>query len=233
LRSNGSFGPVFSAKQPDALPASANSFNDEFDGSSLDAKWTVRNNPSGNTVTVANGQLTYSNTDNNNAYCIDQASGSTFKITAKFSIMPSSFVSYPGAGMFLYDTVSSKGTQFMYIAAYGGAKGSANQPPKITIDHLNNFDESGGSGSNPNVFLLTVGNSTTSFNFPLMHPLYFQIEQDSSTLHYRWSFDGQNFLQLFSESKSTFMTSSANRCGLIASTFGATFEAHFDWIRKT
>lgn len=52
------------------------------------------------------------------------------------------------------------------------------------------------------------GSAQTSMarNYWLTHPVWFQIEKDSTNIHFRFSSDGQNFFNLRSEAKNSYLT---------------------------
>lgn len=200
-------------KDPSFAPATANAFDDEFDGSSLDGKWTT---VSAATKTVGNGCLTLSPGDLSAANAINAvvaAPGSTFKITTKVSLLGASYADYIGAGLMVRDSVGGKNYQFMYIHN-GGHKIQVNKFNTLNVD-------TGFAGTAAG---LTLPSAITG---------YLQVEQDSTTLYFRWSPDGQVFRQIFSEGKTAFLASAADQVGPSLEAYLTSAEAHFDWIRKT
>lgn len=198
---------------PDALPASPDTMDDEFTATSLDAKWTWRNQGSA-TATLTNGALILKAPQNNSesVRIIEQtAPTAPWKFRAKV------------AGAFRYANYSR--------VYFGVLENSAGKFTAHYIGYINGA-----------MYGIERYNSTTSWNsrpyeyptgFPV-RPLYFEIENDSTNLIFRVSATGHRYDEVMSETIASFV-GTANRIILGANDLTNTADGAagiFEWFRR-
>jgi hypothetical protein len=202
----------------DNQPAVAGSIDDEFPGSSLSGSWTWINQGTA-TATVANSYLTISNAGNgvtNSISAIYQAAPATpWTVVAKISLIARIAANFPEVGLFLMDSVSSK---VIFFEMAGNNPGEV-----LNIAHF----------TNPTTF----GAVVFTESFPLKNYLYLKIQDDGTNLKYSVSPDGQAYVQMFSEGRTSFLTNGANRVGLgvnpAVTIAQGPVALSCDWFRRT
>lgn len=205
------------AGNPDAVPASPDAFDDEFNGSSLDGKWATTSTPSGWSATVANGALAITQTAGATFGFISQAPGSTFTITAKcepvFGTMTTA--PYPGCGLMVRDSVGGK----LYTFLIGIQGGSAF---RFQVNKYTGFDSNANYSSSP------MDVSAQWFD----HKLYLRVRQDASNLYFEYSNGGQVFGTVFSEAKTAWLGNATDQVGPFVMCNTTACKGAFDWIRR-
>ncbi len=211
----------FDSTHPDAVPASPNAADDEFNvGSSIDTagarrsgatawSWVNQDSATGN---LANSRLLLSSlaataTSTSRMMVVQPISGA-FKFRCKLE-MSSNASSVLEAGMVLRE--SSTGKLITWRRA-SGSNLSVGTAPSAT-------------GSVTSVSALTF----------YQYNLYLEIEEDATTRYYRLSTSGVpgSFVTIYSEAKTTFITT--NQIGLyISGTWSAPLQivGAFDWFRR-
>ncbi len=212
----------FDATHPDAVPASPNAADDEFNvGSSLDTAGTRRGgatawawvNQDVATGAYANSHLLLSAlvataTANSRMMAVQAISGAfKFRCKLEMSVNASSTLE---AGMVVRESSSGK------VCTWKRVAGSS----------LNVHTATSATASNTSV---------TSLTFYSYGPLYLEIEEDGSNRYYRYSTSGIDgtFVTVYSEAKTTFITT--NQIGLyINGTWSAPCQvvAAVDWFRR-
>ncbi len=214
--SGGSGGSTPSAISlgPDWPPASPTTYDDEFTGSSLNAAlWTKIVNGVPNTIQMGKsmlGILCFPNASGDNLTCVMQPIPTPpYTVCAKLSWFGAP-VNYLNCGLCLMDSGSrivSVGVSF--VTSY-----------TLDVDHWNSP---------------TSWNSTQlAFpNLALSSPMYFQIQDDGTNLHFSASSDGFNFYPLYSESRTAFLSAPAY-VGIMADSNNSSywFILGCDWFRR-
>jgi hypothetical protein len=206
------------SKHPDAPPITANAFDDEFDDSTVDASWTTVS-ASAATLTEANGCLKIVQAANQVAAAIGKDPGSTYTITAKVSLLPTTWANYAAAGLMVRDSASGKHYEFFI---------THNVSAKISVYRFTGgFDQVTHYTSTAAEFAMSATAGTGFFA-----PIYLRVVQDGTNISFQWSPDGQAFREIFAEGRTAFLTSIANQIGPMMSSFTTACQGHFDWIRK-
>jgi len=212
------YNPQANVFSPDAAPISPSAWDDEFNGTSLDAKWISQHTPAGGfTATVANGCLGLEDTgktDTTTIGYVQGSLGSTWKVTCKVEVMNAS--SNKGAGLIVKDSVSGKQFWFMFTNEGG--------TPKLIIYRVTSGDSNDFSSS---------AFAETTFALPFVG--YLQVERPGDTnIYFRWSRTGQQFLTVFISGETAFTTNAPDQVGPgYWGTATGTINAYFDWIRKS
>lgn len=171
---------------PNDPPVSANAKDDEFNGTSLDAKWTWINQGTA-TASVGGGSLSlaFPATTTTNLRMIYQAASSTpWTLTARISTH-TLFANVVSDGIGVSDSTTGK------IIIFGIRY---NNGMKLVITKYNST---------------TTGVSSpydASNNTSIPQQLYLRIADDSTNLKFSYSIDGLNFTQLYSEGRTVFLT---------------------------
>jgi hypothetical protein len=203
---------------PDDPPVSPDAMDDEFEGSSLDPKWTWRNQNSGGGTAQADfteaggtGLLESGSTASSPTV---QAIEQSFTGDAQFrcKLTPTTPNNFNVVGLFLRD--SSNGRS-MVVGCHHNSFGQ-----RIVVIKFGS--DTGFSGT-----MFETANPT----YP--SPRYFLVEVNGGTLDFKTSTDGINFTSLFSEGVGTFITPDTVMLGVV--TFGGANRASIDceWFRRT
>jgi hypothetical protein len=159
----------------DAAPASPNTMNDEFNGSMLNARWTVLNAVGTTSRTLANSLLTMT-TQTNSVQYIYQAEPAT---PCEFEIKV---------------TVGSAGGGFNYNIGFGiGDSGTVSSAKLVFFNWNSNTGAMAiDKWTNPSTFSA----NTSTFSIPTFAAptLYFKVKDDGTNFTYTYSYDGLNFL---------------------------------------
>jgi len=192
----------------DKPPTSPSAWDDEFNGASLNSKWTRLRSSNGN-INLNNGLIslsyTSSGTDNGTAIVKAPPSGDFILTTSLKEHL--GIKNYSCAGIILSESLTDDTQLYMFGIGYDSA-------PKIRITRLNNL---GSWKSNP------LGNT---FGLPYG---YLRISRVGTTLNFYYSLNGSLFKQIHS------MTSAftIGGIGLLVqcSVAGTIADGVFDWFR--
>lgn len=208
---------------PDSHPASADAMDDEFEGTSLDAKWTWYHQ---NTASVAfeAGAVKFTATINasEDVGMIGQPlpGGGAWRFRAKLSALTQASVN--NAGLYLHETGTGKILQFGLLDLSGTGT--------IWVETASSFTGSGSIATSGAALLWPLG-----LNYPST-PAYFEIELASGTLHFRLSNTGYDgtFVEFYSVAQTTPFTTAPNVIGLGGYSFnGSTpVRLYCDWFRR-
>jgi hypothetical protein len=214
----------------DAPPANPTSMDDEFQGATLDGKWTWLRQGAGS-VAIVDGilQLTGENPASGNPLvAIKQPiTGSTWKVRTKTSLTAfSATSSFWGTGLYVYNSANTRmfGIELLrtntaiakiYINRY-------NDPATRTTE-LYTLDQSG-------VTYITDRARTTDW-------FYFEIENDGTSLIVRMSLTGisGSFVTLYTETIASYMSAVTDVALTTLGTGGTaspTAIANFEWFRR-
>lgn len=209
--------PTWVTSDADTPPASPNGMDDEFSGSVLDAKWSWLNQGT-STGVVGNNQLTITHTAPNNS---DNFSGLhqpcpsgnwAFRMKHVYS---GTYANFWASCLYVHDSANGR------IVAWG---------PGIT-----------GVGSTSLVFYMT--NTTTYNTSPandgriqgvlMIQPHYLEIEYNGTSLIFRNSWDGINWMTAASISATAWITNRSNiGLGHYVSTTTTTAVQGISWFRR-
>ena len=210
---NASVNPHFYTS-PDAMPSSPTTYDDEFPGSSLNARWTVFDSTTKMTKTVAANQLVLASTDTSGvgAGIYEAAPSPTWEFTAKiiFTGIPSA---YNLGGIAAFESSTGK---LAYCGFYNDGTASTNM--KWVVDH-------GTKGGAINSIISTQYQANT--------PGYFKIRYDGTSMFYSMSVDGQTFWQIYTEAKTAAFTTAPDQIGIVIGPFANTFKMTVVWFRRT
>lgn len=184
----GGSGPI----SVDSYPSSPDSMDDEFEGTSLDGKWSWCNQSSA-TATFASGALnlyTPAASGDNLRSIVQPISGSAWKIRAKVAVSPigSLGVNYMGGGLTVRNSTGSKNIVFGPFFASGW---------KMYADKRT--DTSFGSS--------LANSNLTDYWYRAEHWGYLEIELASGVLTFRSSSNGLLWRQIATENVSTYLGS--------------------------
>lgn len=200
---------------PDTHPATANAQDDEFEGTSLDSKWTWRNQGSATAVPENGALILTAPTGATNMRCVEQTVSGNFKVRAKMALNASG--QYPNAGLFVLRTANGKA---MRIGVTMDSASTYNGPMVNKMDAVGTF--------NSTPYSLVV---------PITHNdawRYVEIEYDGTNVIFRDSRNGVSFITRFSESAATYLGGAPDRVGLYsdANGSGAAAIGIFDFFRR-
>ncbi len=206
-------------KSPDSYPGSANAMDDEFESSSLDAKWTQRNTPTlsyfaENGVT---GVAAPQSAADNFRFITQAVPAGNWKVRAKLALSGSSTNFRAGGIAILKATTTDK---FIYVGV------EYNSGWKLTVSKFTNWTTFS-TNSASNTFSTDIGELHGRF-------VYVEAEYDGTNVIFRYSNNGLVFEQLFSETLATFL-GSMTEVGLCVNTNGAaigTTTLLVDWFRR-
>lgn len=205
---------------PDTHPAIATAWDDEFEGATLDPKWTWINQGS-NTATLAAGSLiltTTNGTQDNNSGIVQSISG-TFDVSAKIAstaynvdARANMYVGLGGSGkLYSFGWYRNSGTPEFYVNAYPSPTGSTASSTLFA-----------GAG------IETVGGRMW---------FYYRIKYDGTNIVFYISLNGVVWNQLQSVTAASYLGSAPSAVGLSTScsliTVTAGLPAIVDWFRRT
>lgn len=204
----------------DEPPASPDSMDDEFSGSSLDAKWTKWNEQSGQSITVGGGRATFQTpyTIQNQVYAILQpVSGTSWKFRAKAAIEAPTW-NYFGVCMYVRRTTGADKTlQFTYtynsgFAGLGPVLYRLNGTTQFAVIDLSNFDSD---------------------------EVYLEAAYDGSKIKFGMSLTGHVFFVVWEETPSTHLGGDPEYIGIGLLPYSENTSSTwwggvgvFDWFRK-
>lgn len=217
----GGSGFMFPIDEP---PASANAMDDEFPGSSLDGKWTVWNQQTGQTITVGNGLVTLATpyTLQKRAFGLYQPiSDSAWKFRTKIWLEAMTY-QYFGVYLFAQRRTSAVKTLAYGLAFIDGSVGI----PSGWIWRLSGDDPS--LSSEVDLYQLYSGH------------YYFEMEYDGTDITWRASQTGNLFSRTFKESNvSSFLGGAPEYVGIGLHPYSNSTSdpnwggaASFDWFRR-
>lgn len=197
---------------PDTPPVVANAMDDEFDGNSLDAKWTTfyASTP---TISVANGLLVIRENASNERLkgVLQNISGSAWKFrTHVYLNGPVS--NYNGLGFLLKNSVNGYFEYFglIYHSSYGYLAPMA------------------GWFSNQST---AVGNSVAA-NWFLGMSAFLELEYDGTDFILRTSADGFNYEEAIRHAKASWLAGNPTQIGLSTNQYGVRINTSFSWFRR-
>jgi len=212
--------PAWLTFHPDAPPSSPNAMDDEFDGTSLDPKWTWRNQGTA-TVTFSKGALIITDSPNvGHCRILEQSLPSPpyeFTLKVGLSAQP---LNYAIAGFSLFESASSKLITY-HINANSSTKFS------INVTRFNSV-----SSYNSDIYVgPTLGDRPTL--------VYMRVSYDGSNINYLISPDGVSFYKLASSTGSGngFLISAPDKIGIVINNTNnqqtQNIMGDFHWFRRT
>jgi hypothetical protein len=202
----------------DLPPSTPDPMDDEFNSSSLDPKWTVWNQQSGQTIIVANGFLTMYTPPSiqGRVFAVTQpAPSGTWKVRTKMFFDCATW-NYFAINLMARRTAVNKSSHvgFIYHSSYGA--------PSAWAIHL-----SGTSQDDGEVDLYNLYNGY----------FYLELENDGTNLTWRVSLTGAAFSRLYQESLASYLGGAPDQVGLNLHPYGdgnANWggTASFDWFRR-
>lgn len=217
---DGSSQTTSAVRIPDRSPSSPNAMDDEFEGTTLDAKWTIYSDePTNRSVTVDGGQLNLeytSNAANSRRFVsvLQNVPSGTWKFRTKMNI---------------------EGTLWTYI---GGTvivrKASSDK------SHLFGLMKHGSWGDGLSAFYSRLTASTMNSEVDLLNyftqTLYMEVEYDGTNLIYRVSTTGVKYQTVFTEAVATHLGGAPEQIGLNLHPYNAAGYANpmvsFEWFRR-
>jgi hypothetical protein len=207
-------------KQPDNPPIAPETFDDEFNGTSLDAKWARDTNFSSGTaptVTVQSGAVILAAPGSTGPHCYGQAIAGAFKVRAKVAMLSTtidaaSFTSFQQCGLYV---------------SYSTTK-------RISWHLLSNLSIEIGRWNGVS-FATANAYSANLTKEEVEKGVYLEIESDGTTLFFRVSRTGHNgtFFTAATESIASFLGTAPDKVGLMVHPSSALqTRLMSDWIRK-
>lgn len=194
------------AGHPDKKPASPNTQDDEFDSSTLDAKWTKTSDAANDDVDTTWKSHAYANFTGNQSYNLSQdyAPGGDFSLTACFHLAARE--NYQGCHIYAYDNDESDGVRATY--EYGGGYAST---------------------------LSTKDSTTWTYNRSTLstiqqNKVYLHLQVVSNLWSVWYSFDGLSFFRVGTYSK----TFTVHHIEVLISQAGSSIPCRvgIDWVRR-
>ena len=197
---------------PDNPPTSPDAMDDEFDGASLDAKWTRINYVGGTTEAIAHSRYFLTDAARPIQICgIEQAISGNFIVRAKFEIeSPTS--DYNGVGI--------------------GMKNSANGRYEwLGIIHYSSYGY-----LSPTRFYLsdatTYEGEESIDAWAIRSAFYLEIENDGTNLYSRISTSGHNFFLMQTIAIANYLGAAPTDIGIFMFREGAALAISCDWFRR-
>lgn len=224
--------------EPDVIPSSPNSFDDEFNTSSLDGSWTSL---TGTTSSVANGALMLRDGGANNRLTgvVKSISGSTWVVTAKVTHLwdyvteingSTTAKAYKMSGLVVRESATGKTVHWGFCNYSGGAAGSTGEVRILCFKFTGLGVNPGESefGSQHLRPWIGLGNIIT-----LPPPAYFRAERTATQMIYSVSLDGHDWYALSTRTTTTDFTTAPDVVGVGITSYASAHLATFDWIRKS
>lgn len=210
----------------DAPPVNPTAYDDEFDASVLDGKWTWRNQGTATAVVVSGalkltGAATNSSPVTRGMQIIEQTVSGDFKYRAKLALTGGT--NYNNGGLALVENSTGKVIRLGVI--FGGSGPGA----------INVFVESYSNVTTYNAQPYISGSYAAQNPFPTTLWKYFEVERSGSTLYFRISETGEDgtFQLLYSGAQTTYFTTAPDRLGLYVESISTTQGMlHCAWFRK-
>lgn len=199
---------------PDVEPLNPGTLNDEFNGAALDTgRWTWHNQ-GGATATVSNSILfmtSPAHSGTNWEWITQPCPATPWTIQAKLKMFYPSFLNYANAGIVLSD-----GTKLITFSFSGQTA-----PVSFQVVH---FDSETNFASTP------YGGINYGFN----EWMYMSVQDDGTNLHFMVSPDGVNWITLYSESRTAWLSGGPSLVGLgVDAEAGGALYMSVDWFRRT
>jgi hypothetical protein len=213
------------AGPPDAPPASPTIYDDEFNGTALDAKWTKINTGTGSDITVGNSraQLTRATGTQVWTLAVQNRPAAPYQIDAKFTL-DARLTNYSYCGLVLRDSATG---HFVALRLSFENVGGASPFARLFVDYWNGTGPSQFSGSS------TIG-STIVPPSPL---IYLRIKDDGTNFILNYSFDGiqWDLGATWTLGRTVFLPGTYDQMGIGIAADNNTqpAQATCDWFRRT
>lgn len=193
--------PPWIQQHPDARPATPATEDDEFEGTSLDAKWTWENQGS-STVAFKNSRLVFTGAaSTTEARVIYQTAPSTpYRVTVKLAPDGSTPATNHNVGIGFEESSTGK----LHIV------GISDNDTNVRVQRWT--DSSTYSSSDANAAIAE-------------RPAYLRIEDDGTDLKFHYSHDGIVFEEYYTLTRTTYMSGGPNRILLFCSAGDASLDA--------
>jgi hypothetical protein len=205
--------------EPDTPPTSPNALDDEFNGTSIDAKWVRNTSISGGSCTVAvgSGILRITTGATGDPHCYGQAISGNFKVRAKIGMLTttigSAYANFQQCGLYVYRSTGTKRISFHLLS---------NLNLEIGRWTAVTFNTATAYGAN------MVKRDFESF-------IYVEMEYDGTNIISRVSRTGHEgtFFQVASETAASHLGGAPTEVGLMANASSATaVMLTCDWFRR-
>lgn len=151
---------------------------------------------------VANGPIMQTITDNaslNWRILAANAPSTPYKVQMQVKVFSSDYANSQAAGLYFYDGTKLSGLELLLQS--GGAK--------FRVEHVTNVTTDGSTAYAESTAYAIVASELNVAGVVYLSPIsyiWYQVRNSGTTLFYDVSFDGANFINLFSESVGTFIT---------------------------
>lgn len=205
----------FRLNASDAPPLIANPYDDEFNGSSLNPKWSGIQ--TGSHTNIVTGGFLYIDALNGGTKRIQGLSqmftGINWEYTMKFSInAPISLTGYGGGLLFIGNTIVNK---FLYIAAHSDGAGNS---LKVNVTRVTGY----------NTF------SSTPSSLGVMNgPYYFKISNTGAFINFFASNDGIFYKYLYQEATGIYLNATPNIVGIGPFAYDSDVLMKVEWFRRS
>lgn len=202
--------PDWVSESPNTPPGSPNAMDDEFQGSTLNVKWTW-NNQGGATAVVGNGVLLMNapTSTTNSLRSITQAlPAAPWEFTARIG-RTGPFVNHLFSGLMLRESGTDK-----RVSIHTGTD---------TNDRINSY-----SWSDATTVALALAHIVMS-----QTEVFLRIARAGTTLTYSYSFNGFKYATLYTELITASFTSAPNQIGIVTNADGADASTVAQWFRRT
>jgi hypothetical protein len=192
--------------------------DDEFTGSSLDAKWTEQNKPGsgGTTLTIGGGcAKVFHGTGTTRLYALEQPiSGGSWRVRTKFrwSMYPGG--NYPGTGLAVKDSVSGRIANVMTLR-------------HSTINSSYRFWYYGKYSAYD-----TISTETNLQCLNPYDPCYLEMEYDGTNLIWRSAVNGVDFLEVNRVTVASFLNATPTHVALVFHIYTVPLESCVEWFRR-
>lgn len=163
---------MYKAKPVGNYPAAPTAYDDEFDATTLNAKWTKSDGGTAGTYAISNSRLQITKPAGTQCFCIFRQTKPTgeYQIDANMSLSASVWANYFGASMGFYDASTGKHVCNIYYFS----------TQKCDVNYWNNLGPSGYGGTNK-----------ASVSAPyVVSSFYMRIKDDGTNFGFWFSVDG-------------------------------------------
>jgi len=204
--------PSWVSVHPDNPPTSPDAMDDEFDGASLDAKWTRINYVGGTTEAIVHSRYFLTDAARSMQICgIEQAISGNFIVRAKFEIeSPTS--NYNGVGIGMKNSANGR---YEWLGILHYSPHGYLSPIRIYFSNVTTY----------------VGQTCINA-WAIRSVFYLEIENDGTNLYSRISTSGHNFFLMQTIAIADYLGAAPTDIGIFMYRDGAAQAISCDWFRR-